>query len=73
MKASTKIASLLLSISISSFDFGLSWQYTHILTVFVTLLAHLHRSAGVTVVPVLAALIVMAGEVVLAALGGYRT
>ena len=67
MKASTKIASLLLSISISSFDFGLSCQYTHILTVFVTLLAHLHCSAGVAVVPLLAALIVMAGEVVLAA------
>ena len=67
MKASTKIASLLLSISISSFDFGLSCQYTNILTVFVTLLAHLHRSAGVAVLPLLAALIVMAGEGVLAA------
>ena len=67
MKASTKIASLLLSISISIFDFGLSWQYANILTVLVTLLPHLHCSAGEAVVPVLAALIVMAGEVVLAA------
>ena len=67
MKASTKIASLLLSISISSFDFGFSWQYGNILTVLITLLPHLHRSAVVAVVSMLAALIVMAGEVVLAA------
>ena len=67
MKASTKIASLLLSISISSFDFGFSWHYTNILTVFVTLLPHLHCSAGLAVMPMMAHLIVMAGEVVLAA------
>ena len=38
---------------------------------FVTLLAHLHRSAGVAALSLLAALIVMAGEMVLTALGGY--